>query len=114
MTYCNCHSLDPAPFFKGREVNFKYLPWRGGNLKNQKKWWKYGAGAGLFKRMGGMGSWHFSYLIFSRFIIFTFRYYFTLGKIVLCVCRKIIFFCHYNFIKKGHSKLSKNERENIA
>ena len=33
---------------------------------------------------GGGGNWHFSYLIFSRFIIFTFRNYFTLCKIVLC------------------------------
>ena len=23
------------------------------------------------------------------------------------------FFCHFNFMKKGHSKLSKNEHENI-
>ena len=59
------------------------------------------------------GGWHFSYLIFSRFIIFTFRYYFTLCKIVLYIWRKIIFFCHHNFMKKGHSKLSKNEPENI-
>ena len=29
------------------------------------------------------GDWHFSYLIFLRFIIFTFRNYFTLVKIVL-------------------------------
>ena len=36
--------------------------------------WKYGAGAGLLKRMGGGGEgWDFSYLIFSRFIIFAFR-----------------------------------------
>ena len=25
--------------------------------------------------------------------------------------KKIIFFCHLNFMKKGHSKLSKNEPE---
>ena len=24
-----------------------------------------------------------------------------------------LFFCHHNFMKKGHSKLSKNEPENI-
>ena len=59
------------------------------------------------------GAWHFSYLSFSRFIIFAFRNYFTLCKIVLCIWRKIIFFCHHNFMKKGHSKLSKNEPENI-
>ena len=44
--------------------------------------------------------WLFSYLIFSRFIIFTFRDYFTLlCKIVLCIWRKN-FFCHHNFMKK--------------
>ena len=66
----------------------------GGNLKNYKKWGgsKYGAGAGIFKKDGG--SWHFSYLIFPRFIIFTFRNDFTLCKIVLCICR--FFFCHHN------------------
>ena len=30
-------------------VNFDYFPWRG-NLKNQKRGWKYGAGSGLLKR----------------------------------------------------------------
>ena len=39
----------------------------------------------------GGGRWHFSYLIFSRFIIFTFRNYFTLSKIVSCIWRKKIF-----------------------
>ena len=57
-------------------------------------------------------TWHFYYLIFLRFIIFTFRNYFTLCKIVLCIWRKIIFFCHHNFMKKGH-KLSKNNPEII-
>ena len=43
---------------------------------------------------------HFSYEIFSRFIFFTFRNYFALCKIVLCIWIKIIFFCHHNFMKK--------------
>ena len=39
------------------------------------------------ERGGGGGGWHgtFSYLIFSRFIIFTLRNYFTLCEIVLCI-----------------------------
>ena len=41
-----------------------------------------------------------SSLIFSRFIIFTFRNYFTICKIVLCIWRRIIFFCDHNFMKK--------------
>ena len=33
--------------------------------------------------------------------------------LTLCIWRKIIFFCNHNFMKKGHSKLSKNEPANI-
>ena len=43
--------------------------------------WNYDAGAGMLK----WGDWHFRYLIFSRFIIFTFRNYFTLCKAVLYI-----------------------------
>ena len=60
----------------------------------------------------GEGAWHFSYLILSKSNIFTFRNYFTLCKIVLCIWRKF-FFCNQNFMKKGHSYLSKNEPENV-
>ena len=42
--------------------------------------------------------------IFSMFIIFIFRNY---------LIEDIIFFCQHNFMKKDHSKLSKNEPENI-
>ena len=56
----------------------------------------------------GEGAWYFSYLIFSKFIIFTFRNYFTLCKTVLYIWRKIFFFfCHHNFMKKRYSKLFK-------
>ena len=53
----------------------------------------------------GEGGWHFSYLIFSRFIIFTFRNYFTLCKIVLCIWRKTNLYKNYY--------LPKDEPENI-
>ena len=100
----------PPPSFYSGEVSLDYLPRRGeGDLKNFKKGWKYGAGAGLLKRGGG---WHLSYLIFSRFIIFTFWNYFILCKIV--VCKKNYFFLSNSLMKKGHSKLSKNEPENIS
>ena len=89
-------------FLWSKKINLKNLKFK--NLKNKKKGWKYGAGAGLLKRGG---SWHFSYLIFSRFIIFAFRNYFTLCKIVLRIWRKIIFFSQHNFMKKGyHSYLN--------
>ena len=65
------------------EVNFNYLPWRG--------IWKIKKGAGLLKgRERGWSCWQFSYLIFSRFIIFRF-----------------IFLPPY-FYEKSHSKLSRN------
>ena len=53
---------------------------------------------------GGWEGWHFSYLVFLRFIIFTFNHF------TLC---KTIFLCNHNFWEKGHSKFSKNEPENI-
>ena len=59
------------------------------------------------------GHWHFSYFIFSKFIIFIFRNYCTLCKAVLCIWKEIIFISHHNFMKKGPSKLSKNEPGNI-
>ena len=52
--------------------------------------------------------WHFSYLTFSRFIIFTFTKYFTLFKVVLYIW-KIFFFSHHSFMKKSHSKFCKNK-----
>ena len=91
-------------FLKRGKVNLDYLPRRGEYEKLEK------GGGSMVK---GQVGWHFSYLIFSRFIIFTFRNYCTLCKIVLCIWRKTIFFCHRNFMKKGHSDLSKNEPENI-
>ena len=62
---------------------------RGGQGSEKlKKGWKYGAGAGLLKKVvvaEGRGVWHLSCSIFSRFIIFTFRNYFTL--VVKCNCK---------------------------
>ena len=108
----------PPPNFKAAGgVNFDYLPRRRGESEKLEK----GSGSMVqgqvllkvcvwAERCGG---WHFLSLIFSRFIIFTYRNYITLCKIVLCIWRETIFFCHHNFMKKGHSKLSKNEPENI-
>ena len=73
--------------------------------------WKYGAGEVFLKE--GRWNWDFLYLIFSRFIISTFRNYFTLSKSVLIFEEKKFFFCHHKFLKKRHSKLSKIESENI-
>ena len=64
------------------------FPGGRGIWKIKKREWKHGAETGLLK---GEGGWHFSYLIFSRFIIFPFRNYFTLFKIILCIWRKNLF-----------------------
>ena len=58
---------------------------------------------------GGGGGWHFCYLIVSRFIS---ELLYPLQKCVMHL-KKNYFFCHHNFMKTGHSKLSKNEPENI-
>ena len=78
----------PPPFFLkgGGVVNFDYLPLRGGSEENKKWGGSMVQGQVLLKVEGGWeGGWHFSYLIFSRFIIFVFKNYFTLCKIVLCI-----------------------------
>ena len=49
--------------------------------------------------LNGGGGLHFSHLIFSRFIIFTIRNYFT-TKIVLCIWNKIIFYATMILCKK--------------
>ena len=101
--------------FKEGEVNLKYLPQRRGGSQKLKKGGESMVQEQVFLKgvEGGGGGWYFSYLIFSRFIIFIFGNYFTFAK--LCYAfEENFFFCHQNFIKKNHSKLSKNEPENIS
>ena len=106
---------------KRGEVNFDYLPQREESEKLEKGDGSMVLGQVVLKVYvyvcvwagRELGDWHFSYLLFSEFIIFTYRNYITLCKTVLCIWRETIFFCHHNFKKKGHSKLSKNEPENI-
>ena len=90
------YSLDPpspgSPFKKGT-VNFNYLSWRGGELWKIKKGMKVWCRVQFFLKGGG---WHFSYLIFSRFIIFKFRNFFVLCKIALYVG-----LCYHNLWKKS-------------
>ena len=63
------HGSDPL-LFKGGEVNFNYLPGRGGNLKN-KNGWKYGAGAGLLKREG-LALFLFNFYIYYHYKVYHF------------------------------------------
>ena len=69
--------------------------------KIKKRGWKYSARAGFLE----WGGYHFSYLMFSRFIIFTCRNFFTLCRTAICIWRKN-FYCHLIFMKKSHSKFS--------
>ena len=55
----------------------------GGICKINKRWWKYGAGAGVLKKGGA--EWYSFYLMFLRFMVFTFRNYFILWKVVLSI-----------------------------
>ena len=90
------HSLGPSPFLKGGS-KFRLPPPKGGIWKIKKGGLKYGTRAGLLKRGAD------TYYIFC----------FTLCKIVLCIWKKNKNFCHHDFMKKGLSKLSKNESENV-
>ena len=74
----------PPPFFlfkDGKQVLITSLR-VGGKSERLKRRWKYDAGADLFERGWSQ---HFSYLTFPRFIIFTFRNYFSLCEIELCI-----------------------------
>ena len=85
-----CEGLDLSPLFlKGGSKFWLSL------LEEKRGIWKIKKGSERMVHghvfLKGGGDWHFSCLIFSRFIIFTFRNYFTLFKIVLCIWRKKIF-----------------------
>ena len=56
-----------------------------------------------------------SHFLFTFFKIYHFYIQKLLYPLQYCVIylKKIIFFCHHNFMKKAHSKFSKNEPENI-
>ena len=72
--------------FKGAEVNFNYLPWRtGGGGGRSEKLTKGGGSMVQGQKFLKGGGQQFSYLILPRFIIFTFKNYFTLCKTVLCI-----------------------------
>ena len=77
------------PFLKGGELNFDYFPRRGG--EGGGGWGGGGVFVGGGGGGGGGGGWHFTCLIFSRFIIFTFKNYFILCKIMLCILIKNYF-----------------------
>ena len=58
------------------------------------------------------GGWHFSYLIFQGLPFLHLEITLPFAKLCYAFEEKL-FFCHRNFMKKGHSKLPKNEPENV-
>ena len=64
--------LAPLLFYRGKLVLITSLE---GGRESEKL--KIGGGSMVQGQVFLKGGWHFSYLIFSRFIIFTFRNYFT-------------------------------------
>ena len=108
---CNTRSLIVrTPLFL-REERILMASLRRGESEKLKKGWKHAAGTDLLKRV----SWHFFFFFFfyflffffSNFIIFTFRNYFNLWKIVLYIWRKN--FSATIILWNSHSKLSQNE-----
>ena len=77
------------PIFKGGREEILITSHGGGNLKNQKRGWEYGAGAGLLKRGGG--GWHFSYAIFSKFIILHLEITLPFAKLCYAFEKKLFF-----------------------
>ena len=98
-----------TPLFKGGEVSFDYLPWQRGDLKNFKKGVEEWCRGRSFLKGGGAETFLVSFFQGLSFL----HLEITLCKIVLCIWRKKIFFGHHNFMKKGHSKSSKNKPKRI-
>ena len=54
----------------------------------------------------------FLFHFFKVYHFYISKLFYPLQKCVMHL-KKYTFFCHHNLMKKGHSKLSKNEPENI-
>ena len=103
---------------------FWFPPTEGGIWKIKKRAWKYGAGAGLYKGgrstvqgqvfiKGGGGADTFPISLFQGLSFLHLESTLPFAKPCYAFENKKFFFCHHNFMKKGHSKLSKNEPEDI-
>ena len=106
-----CTWFGPPPFFKEGSKGSKFWiplpPSLGGGIwKIKKRGWSMVPGK-VFSKRGGLA---FSYLIFQGLSFLYLEITLLFAK--LCYLKKKIFFCHH-CMKKYHSKLSKNEPENI-
>ena len=94
------------PLFKEGEIN-----WGGGEgTWNIKRGWKYDLGAYLLKRGREGGTFPIQFFQGLSFSALEITYPFQ--SCVMHLKKKNLF-CHYNVMKKGHSKLSKKGPENI-
>ena len=96
------HSSDPPPPFLFLITS---LGGGGGNLKNLKRRWKYGEGAGLLKKRGA-GTFPFQGLSFLHLDINL-----LFAKLCYAFEEKLFFSATIILWKKSHSKSSKNEPE---
>ena len=103
--------FEPPTFLKGG-VNLNYLPQElgGGGCEKLKKGVLYGAGAGLLKREG---DWHISHLFFFLGLPFLHLEITLFFAKLSYAFEEKLFFSATISLWKSHSKLSKNEPENI-
>ena len=102
--------LTPLPLFNGGSKFWLPPPGEGGQSGKLKK----GGGSmvqGQVLLIGGADTFPFN---FFKLITFKFRNYFTLCKIILCIWRQNIFFCHHNFMKKVILKIFHKLRSPIC
>ena len=81
-----------------------------GESENFLKRWKYCAGADLLKRRGP-GT--FPIYFFQGLLFLHLEIILPFAEWCHAFEGKKLFFCHHSFMTKGHSKLAKNEPENI-
>ena len=67
----------------------------------------------FLKREEGKGAGTFHIKFFQGLSFLHLEITLPLAKLCYAFEEKIFFFCHHNFMKYGHFKLSKNEPENI-
>ena len=72
-------------------------------------WQQYGAGADPLKRGAGTLPIEF----FKGLSFLHLEIALSFAKLCYAFEEKKIIFCHHNFMKKGHTRLPKNEPENI-
>ena len=127
---CNNSNLNPLTKFtsSSRSTNFKdilivlthppsfflkfWLPTPAGEIwKYKTRLWNYAAGQFFLKGSGRLTLFQFNF--FKVYHFWFYKLLYLLKNCIMKLKKKFFFLCHHNFIKKHHSKLSKNEPQNI-